>query len=65
MHLQKNLDRIRIKRIAAKIAERENTGFYMYPSVQPGANIPQQEEKEWTKAGTPESEYEYYYSDEE
>jgi len=65
VHLQKNLDRIRIKRIAAKIAERENTGFYMYPSVQPGANIPQQEEKEWTKAGTPESEYEYYYSDEE
>lgn len=64
VHLQKNLDRIRIKRIAAKIAERENSGYFMYPSVQPGATIPQQE-KEWTKAGTPESEYEYYYSDEE
>jgi len=59
VHLQKNLDRIRIKRIAAKIAERENSGYFMYPSV------PQQETKEWTKAGTPESEYEYYYSDEE
>jgi len=64
VHLQKNLDRIRIKRIAAKLAERENTGYFMYPSVQPGASIPDQE-KEWTKAGTPESEYEYYYSDEE
>jgi len=64
VHLQKNLDRIRIKRIAAKLAERENTGYFMYPSVQPGASIPDQK-KEWTKAGTPESEYEYYYSDEE
>merc|ERR1712096_563323 len=64
VHLQKNLDRIRIKRIAAKLAERENTGYFMYPSVQLGGAVPQQE-KEWTKAGSPESEYEYYYSDEE
>eukprot|EP00092_Neocalanus_flemingeri_P005187 GFUD01005579.1.p1 GENE.GFUD01005579.1~~GFUD01005579.1.p1 ORF type:complete len:401 (-),score=131.72 GFUD01005579.1:246-1448(-) len=64
VHLQKNLDRIRIKRIAAKLAERENSGYFMYPSVQPGGTIPQQD-KEWTKAGSPESEYEYYYSDEE
>ena len=64
VHLQKNLDRVRIKRIAAKLAERESTGYFMYPSVAPSADIPSQE-KEWTKAGTPESEYEYYYSDEE
>jgi len=63
VHLQKNLDRIRIKRIAAKLAERENSGYFMYPSVKPGGSIPQQEQKEWTRAASPESEYEYYYSD--
>jgi len=63
VHLQKNLDRIRIKRIAEKLAERENTGFFMWPSVKP-AELPEQE-KEWTKAEEPEDEWEYYYSDEE
>ena len=64
VHLQKNLDRIRIKRIAEKIAEREKTGYFMWPSVKP-ADIPEQE-KEWKKAEeVVEDEWEYYYSDEE
>jgi len=58
VHLQKNLDRIRLKRIAAKLANRGNvTAGYFAPP--PGSLTV------WTKAGTPESEYEYYYSDEE
>ena len=64
VHLQKNLDRIRIKRIAEKIAEREKTGYFMWPSVKP-ADIPEQE-KEWKKAEeVAEDEWDYYYSDEE
>merc|ERR1712012_136981 len=56
VHLQKNLDRIRIKRIAEKLAERENSGYFMWPSVKP-AEIPEQG-KEWTKAAEPEDEWE-------
>ena len=63
VHLQKNLDRIRIKRIAEKLAEREKSGYFMWPSVKP-AEIPEQQ-KEWKKAEEPEDEWEYYYSDEE
>ena len=60
VHLQKNLDRIRIKRIAEKLAERETSGYLMWPSVMP------KQEEEWTKAEEPpEDEWEYYYSDEE
>lgn len=60
VQLQKNLDRIRLKRIAHKLAQRgNNTAGYFAPP--PGA-IPRQKNKE----ATPESEYEYYYeSDEE
>ena len=58
VHLQKNLDRIRLKRIASKLASRGNvTAGYFAPP--PGSL------HVWTKATTPESEYEYYYSDEE
>ena len=60
VHLQKNLDRIRIKRIAEKLAERENKAFFMWPSVKPV-----EPEEEWKKAEEPEDEWEYYYSDEE
>ena len=63
VHLQKNLDRIRIKRIAEKIAEREKSGYFMWPSVQPSEQPKQ--EKQWKRATTPDSEWEYYYSDEE
>jgi len=58
VHLQKNLDRIRLKRIAEKLSSRGNvTAGYFAPP--PGSlNV-------WRKATTPESEYEYYYSDEE
>jgi len=58
VHLQKNLDRVRLKRIAEKLTSRGNvTAGYFAPP--PGSlNV-------WTKATTPESEYEYYYSDEE
>merc|ERR1712165_302043 len=61
VHLQKNLDRIRIKRIAEKLAEREKSGYFMWPSVKP-AEIPEQQ-KEWKKAEEPEDEWEYHYSD--
>ncbi len=58
VHLQKNLDRIRLKRIADRLANRGNvTAGYFAPP--PGSIL------SWTKATTPESEYEYYYSDEE
>ena len=63
VHLQKNLDRVRIKRIAEKIAEREKSGYFMWPSVQPSEQPAQ--EKQWKRATTPDSEWEYYYSDEE
>jgi len=57
VHLQKNLDRIRLKRIADRLANRGNvTAGYFAPP--PGSMT-------WTKAKTPESEYEWYYSDEE
>jgi len=60
VQLQKNLDRIRLKRISHKLAQRgNNTAGYFAPP--PGA-IPRQKKKE----ATPDSEYEYYYeSDEE
>jgi len=58
VHLQKNLDRIRLKRIAEKLANRGNvTAGYFAPP--PGSL------SVWKKASTPESEYEYYYSDDE
>lgn len=58
VHLQKNLDRIRLKRIAEKLSRSGNmtAGYFVPP---PGSL------NRWTKARTPESEYEYYYSDEE
>ena len=57
VHLQKNLDRIRLKRIAEKLASRGNVtaGYFAPPPGSLGVT--------WTKATTPESEYEYYYSD--
>ena len=56
VHLQKNLDRIRLKRIAEKFISRGNaTAGYFAP---PPGSLPV-----WKKASTPESEYEYYYSD--
>lgn len=61
VHLQKNLDRVRLKRIAVKLAERgSNSAGYFQP---PPGTIPRQEGAEWKKATTPESEYEWYYSD--
>jgi len=59
VQLQKNLDRIRLKRIAHKLAQRgNNTAGYFAPP--PGA-IPRQKKKE----ATPDSEYEYYYESDE
>jgi len=59
VHLQKNLDRVRLKRIAAKLADSGNsTAGYFVPL--PGAGS-----KDWKRAATPESEYEWYYSDDE
>ena len=63
VQLQKNLDRIRLKRIAHKLAQRGNvTAGYFAPP--PGALPPGERRKK--KEATPDSEYEYYYeSDEE
>jgi len=57
VHLQKNLDRVRLKRIAAKLADSGNsTAGYFVPL--PGT-------KDWKRAASPDSEYEWYYSDDE
>merc|ERR550519_2534348 len=61
VQLQKNLDRIRLKRIAHKLAQRGNvTAGYFAPP--PGALPPRERKK---KEATPDSEYEYYYESEE